>query len=236
MGEYRKNKIKTAWDIIQRVENWPTAFEMRLRQRRRGLRLLNFRNGLTVICRGGTQDWNVVHELLFAGSYGRAMEFLKHLPGKPVVLDLGGNIGLFSLLAALNHPAVEVYAYEPGPPNYRLFEMNCLANARLAERIHLRKEAVAGRTRQTEWFFDSENPGGSGLFATQGQKFNIQIRALTEVLNSISGTIALAKIDIEGAEYDNWPPRRHRMFGSALRPSHWNCTEIPREKLHRRTS
>jgi len=45
-----------------------------------------------------------VHELYFAGSYGRAMQFLKNLPGEPVVLDLGGNIGLFSLLAHRHIP------------------------------------------------------------------------------------------------------------------------------------
>jgi len=49
-----------------------------------------------------------VHELYFAGSYGRAMQFLKNLPGEPVVLDLGGNIGLFSLLAAQTHPAARI--------------------------------------------------------------------------------------------------------------------------------
>src|SRR5262245_8953961 len=124
---YKRNKIKTAWDIVQRIDNWPTALGMRLRRHRQGLRLLNFRDGLNVTCRGGTRDWDVVHELLFAGSYGRAMNFLRSLSGKPLVLDLGGNIGLFSLLSASTHPGAEIHAYEPGPPNFRMFEMNCLA-------------------------------------------------------------------------------------------------------------
>src|SRR5262245_42824150 len=182
MVEYKRNKIKTAWEITRQIENWPTAFGMRLRRQRSGLRLLNFRNGLNVLCRGGTRDWDVVHELLFAGSYGRAMSFLKSLPGKPLVLDLGGNIGLFSLLAGLTHAAAEIYAYEPGLPNYRVFEMNCLANAVLVERVHLRKEAVGGQTRTTEWFFDQANPGGSGLFGTSGVKFGVQIRAFADVI------------------------------------------------------
>lgn len=202
MAGYKRNKIKTAWDIVQAIENWPTAFGMRLRQNHSGLRLLNFRSGLNVACRSGSRDWEIVHELYFADSYGRAMKFLKDLPGEPAVLDLGGNIGLFSLLAAQTHPAVRIYAYEPGPPNYQIFEMNCLANAALSSRIQLRKEAVAGKTRVAEWLFDDKNPGASSLFGSTGIKYPVQLRAFSEVLTSIPGDIALAKMDIEGAEYE----------------------------------
>jgi FkbM family methyltransferase len=202
MPEYKRNKIRTACDIIRRIENWPTAFEMRLRKSCLGLRLLRFRDGLNVICRSGTRDWDVVHELLFAGSYGRAMNYLKVLPGNPIVLDLGGNIGLFSLLAATTHPGARVYSFEPGPPNHRLLEMNRLANPPLSERIQVRKEAVAGRTETVEWFFDEKNPGGSGLFATNGSKFKVKLRAFAEVLDELDTPVALAKIDIEGAEFE----------------------------------
>ena len=202
MAEYKRNKIKTAWQIVQAIENWPTAFGLRLSQHRAALRLLNFRNGLNIACRGGTRDWDVIHELFFAGGYGAAINYVKTLPGKPVVLDLGGNIGLFSLLAASAHPAAELYAYEPGPPNYRMFELNCLANPRVTDRIHLHKEAVAGQTRSTEWFFDEQNPGGSGLFGKGGVQYQVQIRSFAEVMNSLPNGVALAKIDIEGAEYE----------------------------------
>ena len=199
---YKRNKLKTAWDITQRIQNWPTAFGLRVFRHRPGLRMLNLRNGLNIVCRGGTRDWDVIHELLFAGGYGRAMEYLKRQSGQPTVLDLGGNIGLFSLLAASSHTSAKVVAFEPGPPNFRLFEINRLANPSLGGRIELRKEAVAGHTRTTEWSFDELNPGGSGLYAVGGAKFPVQIRAFAEAMASISGQVALAKIDIEGAEFE----------------------------------
>ena len=202
MAEYRRNKIRTAWQMVKGIENWPTAMCMRLRRKRPGLRLLNFRNGLNIACRGSTRDWDVVHELYFAGSYGHAIDFLKHLPGEPLVLDLGGNIGLFSLLAALTHPSAHVHAYEPGPPNYQMFEINCLANPSLAGRIHLHKEAVGGQTRVADWFFDDFNPGGSSMYGSSGSKYQVQIRAFAEIISSLTNDIALAKIDIEGAEYE----------------------------------
>lgn len=202
MNEYRRNKFKTAADIVQRIENWPTAFAMRLNRQKSGLRLLNFRSGLNVICRGGTRDWEVIHELFFAGGYQRALNALQSQSDSPLVLDLGGNIGSFSLLAALSHSSCQVISFEPGPPNYRLFEMNQLANPKLADRIELRKHAVGGTTRTTEWFFDENNPGGSGLFAGGEQRFSVKIVALAEVISSLPREVALAKIDIEGAEFE----------------------------------
>jgi FkbM family methyltransferase len=201
MSHYRRNKFRTAWAIVRDIENWATALDMRLRRHRRGLRMLNFRNGLTIVCHGGTGDWDVIHELMFAGSYARALEYLRSLPGCPLVLDFGGNIGLFSLLAARAHPRAEVHAYEPGPPNWQLFEMNRLANPGVADRIHLCKEAVAGRTRQAEWFFNSSNPGGSGFTAGGGWSVPVQVRAFAEIAGSLQ-SIDLMKIDIEGTEFE----------------------------------
>jgi len=203
MGIYQSNKLKTAVEIVQRIENWPAAMGLRLRQGQVGrTRLLSFRDGLEVACRSGTRDWDVIHELLFAGGYGRALSFLAQAPAGARVLDLGGNLGLFSLLAARMAPEAKVVAFEPGPPNFRMFEINMLLNPALASRVELRKNAVGGADRKDEWFFDDANPGGSSLFGRVGRSFGVHIVAFSEVVESLAEPIALAKIDIEGAEYE----------------------------------
>lgn len=202
MQKYGKNKLRTISEIVRDIENWPTAIGMRVWRNRYALRMLTFRRGLNVVCRRGTQDWNVIHELLFADGYARALRDLARLPSQPLVLDLGANIGLFSLLAAKAHPQAQIYPFEPGPPNYRLLEMNLLANPKLAERIHLARQAVGGEAGEVQWFFDEENPGASNLYAKQGSAFQVSIRPFAEVVDSLPGPIALAKIDIEGAEYE----------------------------------
>lgn len=201
MKEYRPNKLKTAWEIFRRLENWPTALGLRLNPRT-GLRLLTFRDGLNVACRARSYDWAVIHELLFAGGYQRAMQFLKQRSDAPVVLDLGGNIGLFALLAARTNAQARVFSYEPGPPNYRIFEINRLANPAFMNSIELRREAVGGHSRDTEWTFDEANPGASGLYSKAGKKFPVRVRAFSEVLESVPAPVALVKIDIEGAEFE----------------------------------
>lgn len=199
---YRHNKIRTIIEIVREIENWPTAIGLRLFRRRPGLRLLAFRRGINVICRSGTRDWDVIHELFFAGSYARAFRYLCERSGSPKVIDLGGNIGLFSLLTASVHPSASVLAFEPGAPNYAVFEMNRLANPMLSDRIELRKQAVGGTARTAEWFFDEKNPGGSGFFSNEGRHFPVEIISFGDLIHSIPEPIALLKIDIEGSEYE----------------------------------
>ena len=203
MQSYRKNKLRTLFQMVQRIHNWPTAFTLRLfRSQRAGLRLLAFRDGFNVVLRTGSRDWDVLHEIFFAGSYSRAFEFAACLPPGGSVLDLGGNIGFFSLTCARHAPGTRIFTYEPGPPNFRMFEMNCLANPDLGARIELRREAVGGTAREDNWFFDEANPGGSSLFGQQGKPCRVKIAAFADIIASLPRPIALVKIDVEGAEYE----------------------------------
>jgi FkbM family methyltransferase len=195
-------KLTSFWRTLRRIENWPTAVGLRLQPRPGQLRLLTLRDGLNVICRVGTSDWEVIHSMALADLPRRSLAFLRSLNSEPIVLDLGANIGLFSLMAAAAHPKATVYAYEPGPLNARMIELNQRLNPSLSERIYLRTEAVGGQTRMAEFFYDDENPHGSGLYCATGRAIPVQIRSFVEVINSLPGPVALAKIDIEGAEFE----------------------------------
>jgi len=140
--------------------------------------------------------------LVLANAYGRVLDYLRGLPGRPIVLDLGANIGIFSLLAAAAHKDARVFAYEPAPPNLRMFHLNRLANSTLSDRIDVRPEAVGGETRTAEFLYDDVNPSASGLCCHKGTPFQVQIRSFAEVLTSLPGPVDVAKIDIEGAEYE----------------------------------
>lgn len=204
-------KLATLRHTLRTVENWPVALGLRFFPRRPGVRLLRLRNGLNILCRGATRDWEVVRELALACGYGRLLSHLRTLPGQPVVLDLGANIGIFSLVAAAAHEQARVIAYEPAPANVRLCDANRLINPGLAERIQVRPEAVGGQTRTARFFYDEENPQGSTFCYgknASGGALEVPIRALAEVLDSLPAGPVVAKVDIEGAEYemlDNTP-------------------------------
>jgi FkbM family methyltransferase len=195
-------KLRTFYRAIHRIENWPTAVGLRLFRRSSRLRLLSFRNGLSTLVRGGTQDWDVISELILANAYGRALDYLRTLQGQPIVLDLGANIGVFSLLAAAAHEKARVFAYEPGPANLRMIELNALANPSLSDRIEVRPEAVGGETRIAEFRYNEANPQASGISYAKGTVVQVQVRSFADVVRSLPATVDVAKIDIEGAEFE----------------------------------
>src|ERR1019366_45957 len=56
--------------------------------------------------------------------------YLRHgieLAGTPNVIDIGANIGLFSLFVRGRCPGASVYAFEPSPVAYRALKANCEA-------------------------------------------------------------------------------------------------------------
>src|SRR5262245_22680343 len=95
---------------------------------------VTLRDGRPIRLRGGTQDFKVFREIFVADGYR-----LAGLGGWNCVLDLGGNVGLFTAFAA--QLAQRVIAYEPFPENARQLRSNCEGrpNVEIVER------AVAGR-------------------------------------------------------------------------------------------
>lgn len=152
--------------------------------------------------RGATEDWAMVSDLALLGGHDRALSYLRGLPGEPIVLDLGANVGVFSLMAASANKGARIFAYEPGLPNIRMIEMNRLINPNLSDRIVLRTEAVGGETRIAKFFYSDANPQASGICYAKGTASEMQVRAFSEVLSSLPGPVALVKMDIEGAEYE----------------------------------
>ena len=78
-------------------------------------------NGMTI------EHFNEVETAHFYEDIFEHRNYLKHgitLGDKPCVLDVGANIGLFSLFILSEFPDARVYAFEPAPPNYGLLCKN----------------------------------------------------------------------------------------------------------------
>jgi len=118
-----------------------------------------------------------------------------------VVVDIGANIGAFSLYAARRTRA-PIHAFEPCPETYALLLRN-LASNRVAN-VQPEQAAVSDRTGTARFFFDRLNAGNS-LFdrGVAGAPEPIEVRTITlpEVVEQRKlERIDFLKLDCEGAE------------------------------------
>jgi len=118
-----------------------------------------------------------------------------------VFLDIGANIGFFSMLAAaLVGPTGSVLAFEPNPDNCLLLQMSARAN-RFGQ-IQLHQNAVADTFGVLKLATEGSNgwiAGEHDTMARHQTPFFAQTVPLDAVLGDLP-RLDLVKIDIEGAE------------------------------------
>ena len=121
-------------------------------------------------------------------------------PGATVV-DIGANIGYFSIIGAQETgPHGKVYAFEPAPDNFRLLTKN----AQLSGAVNMTciQKAVADEGKSTT-LFESNHPGQHSLllqpYTKTGHTRTVECVTLDEYLGD--QTVGVIKMDIEGYEY-----------------------------------
>lgn len=123
-------------------------------------------------------------------------------PGTTVI-DVGANIGLYTLLFARTAGEEgRVYAFEPEPENLRLLAHNVRTNG--CTNVTILPKAVAARTGVARLFLSADNRGDHRLFDPGDGRLAIPVPtvALDEAFAGHDGPIALVKIDIQGAEVE----------------------------------
>ncbi|KUJ51985.1 FkbM family methyltransferase [Chryseobacterium sp. JAH] len=151
-------------------------------------------------------DW-IQQQLYFLGDYEKpeidyVTEFLK--PGD-VFIDIGANIGLFSLNASeIVGEKGKVYAFEAFPSNYRQFKENISINK--FENIIPENKAISNQNSTIEILYN-EKDRNIGMASAFLKDFTSNEVVECTTLDQYSddhniNKIALIKIDIEGSEYD----------------------------------
>jgi FkbM family methyltransferase len=129
-----------------------------------------------------------------------------------VVLDIGANTGIFTLLAAAASPGVRVCAFEPLETARALLHANIACNPGVESRIAVEPIALS-RRRAVVPFFETINDHGlvstsSSLELDDATQVGAYLRheITTETLDDWAGTfgqgpVRLMKIDVEGHEH-----------------------------------
>jgi FkbM family methyltransferase len=183
--------------MARQLVNWQEAWQAYASGR--PLSALQFRNG--TVLRSGPRDSAgfLFFEVFANGCYRRGLP--ANLSG--TVIDIGANIGAFTLDIATRCPAVVVHAYEPDAEAFAWLRENVRANG-LSDRVRIWNEAVAGAPGSlTLWRGDGSIAASAYLgSAVKGVGHEVTAVTLPVVMSRCHGRVAILKMDCEGAEAD----------------------------------
>jgi len=158
---------------------------------------LRLRDG-TVIGGGDRDDVaGIFHEIFVEHCYTPDW-FYRPQPGH-IILDVGANIGLFSLFLHSVVPGVGVIAFEPHPATFRRLTQNLRAN-RLEGLVKAYQLAISRGPGVARFSGTSGLESGHEAATTDGRGEAVACIGLTEALAMAGGPIDLLKVDTEGAE------------------------------------
>ena len=185
--------------LIRQLTNWPVVVKDKLIG---GDNVVyKFRNGEVIECRTKSSDINEAVVVLSGIEYPERFCTLSGIK-QPIIVDIGANIGTFSLYAHRLNKQLKpiIYAFEPHPDNIKLTEVNFKRNDLL--NYHLIQKAVSGSDGNAQ--FDISGAFDSFKLSAKADK---TIEVQTVKLSTFCATqnikrIDLLKMDIEGGEYD----------------------------------
>jgi FkbM family methyltransferase len=176
------------------------AYFRALHEKSDGNSVLEMRDGLKVRIRHNVLDARIVREIFLDQPYVAHVD----LPADPVVVDVGGYIGDFSLYAVKRLGATRVIVFEPARENFAVLEKNVALN-RYEGRITAVNKAVASSSEIT---LNVESLAHSELHVSaywyqQAEQRKLPALTLPQILSNYGlATIDLLKVDCEGGEYD----------------------------------
>jgi len=151
-----------------------------------------------------TRDTMITPQLITTGMWEPALTRLtaQKLKAGMTVVDVGANVGYFTLLAAaVTGPQGRVVAFEPEPRNAEILERNLELNG-IWERVRVHRHAVLNERKKLDLHRNPRNQGAHTLFVADPARSPFpRIPVETVALDDVIETpVDFMKIDAEGSE------------------------------------
>jgi FkbM family methyltransferase len=163
-------------------------------------------SGLSLELIAGLGEWYTFYENLIREDY---LQGLAPLREGDHVIDIGANIGAFTVLAASRvGPSGRVYAFEPDPQVCERLRQNLRINGLKNVTVHAAAVgAASGHAvfhRHQKNVLSSLHDGVGGGARSYQQSFQVPLLGIREVVDMVQSTsgVGLLKVDCEGSEYD----------------------------------
>lgn len=117
------------------------------------------------------------------------------------ILDIGANIGLFTLWAYQRWAPTKMISVEPEPRNFEVLKKNVKQN--MLRGVELVNAAVTPDGEPVKLYIHQSNTGGHSTVRTSKDSIVSRGVSIAELIEKFDGdAVDLMKIDCEGAEYD----------------------------------
>ncbi len=120
------------------------------------------------------------------------------------ILDIGANIGWYSVRFALRQPEAEVYAFEPLPTTYRYLQRNIAAN-NVAKQVMTFNMGLSERAATVDFYIAPANGTNASLKNVAADSAAVAVKGvvltLDEWVSNYQVMPEFIKCDVEGAEY-----------------------------------
>jgi FkbM family methyltransferase len=181
--------------IVHIIHFWPgrnlIRRALRLIVRNRNFKVTLKKPGATIEGRYADHaDFHAVCEVFLE----RAYDIASVRPNPTLIVDAGGHIGTFAVLAGLAFPTARLLSFEPDPDNFRLLTRNI---ARNHVRADLQNLALADFDGQT--LLDGPSSMGRRIGAATGRL--VPVRRLSKLIELHRVERLLLKLDVEGVEW-----------------------------------
>ena len=208
--QYPNRLVRTArryQRLFLTFANWPRYLAMKWGWLRRQTLLMKTRSGLQI-----EVPWELRHafkDIFLYHTYVHP-DILAQLPENPVILDVGGNVGFFSLFALHLRPRAQCLTFEPVSGNFAQLQKNRNGNPQTDWRLFqaavagvdgtVRICSPSGRSLVTDAFIQSVHETEA---SRSGPGEEVEARTLETIFarENIPHCDWL-KLDCEGAEYE----------------------------------
>ncbi len=196
-----------------------------------------FWNGVGYVLNTNTSDIRILNEVWNEKVYDPLLSYIKE--GSSIV-DIGTQIGVFTIKAATAAPNVKVFSYEPFKPNFETLKENIDLNT-LQNIIYPFNVAVAGKRGEFTFYMQDHDTGGGSIHPhgdpTTMKSMTVRAITLEDVFqaNQIE-ECDFMKMDCEGAEEDilmNAPKELFSRIRSMSIEWHEDLSKFGRQKFTR---
>lgn len=190
---------------IQNIKNWPDYLKTKYSGKLKNT-AFNFKlyNGWEINV--SSRLMHTFKESFFDDAYFKGFPFKFSKNDTHTIIDIGANVGYFSIYALSKFPNAKVISFEPMPQNFAL--LNEYLHHLNTERWQVYNRAVSADNKPLTLHFNASDDftTSAGKFGLHpGDKDTIAVPSVTlkEIVESNElGKIDLLKLDCEGSEYD----------------------------------